>query len=163
PHWYIVRLGIEQGRAWDWNRYNNIYAEGVALEPNYYPLHLTKAADSLPQYHGGAHDWEHFADSTARSLDGKEGAIAYYFIVAHIRSFFSNTLIKDNFFQEHYLSWPRVLESYQQLEATYGTSETRLNEMALLASLAKQHSVAKVFFDRIGSNCDIAVWQEKAT
>src|SRR5262249_4356737 len=102
-------------------------------------------------------------DSTARSLDGKEGAIAYYLIVAHVRSFFSNTLMKDNFFQEHYLAWPRVLESYKQLEATYGTSNARLNEMALLASLAKEHVLAKVFFDRIGNNFEITVWQDKAT
>jgi hypothetical protein len=163
PHWYIVRLAIEEGRAWDWGRYNNIYGEAVALEPAYYYLHEAKAAALLPQRHGGKHEWERFADTLLVNPGGSEGAIAYYRAVTHVRGYFRNNLMKDNFFQEHFIAWPRLLESYKQLEATYSVTIRQLNEIALLASLAREHAVAQVYFDRIGENHDLAVWQEKAT
>jgi hypothetical protein len=162
PHWYVVRLRIEQRRTWDWDRFNTIFGEGVAVEPAYYPLYLIKAAELMPQNHGGKNEWERFADTVSRTVDGNEGAILYYLIVAQARSFYNNTMIRENFFQEHRVSLPRVLESYKILEATYGTTFGRLNEMALLASLAKEPSLARSFFDRIENNYDSSVWQDHA-
>ncbi len=162
PHWYVVKMALEQGRTWDWNRFNNIFAEGVALEPTYYYLYKSKAFNLLPRQHGGKREWEMFAEQTARNLGDKEGAITYYLIAAHLSHFFNNTLTESNFFQANQVPWPRLLDSYKQLEATYGTTYARLNEMALFASLAKEHAIAKLYFDRIGAQWDAAVWQDKA-
>jgi hypothetical protein len=162
PHWYVVKLVLEQGRTWDWNRFNNTFSEGVALEPTYYYLYRTKAFNRLPRQHGSKREWEMFAEQAARTLGGQEGAVTYYLIVAHISRFFNNTLTESNFFQMNQIPWPRLLDSYKQLEATYGTSYVRLNEMALFASLAKEHAIAKLYFDRIGAQWDVAVWQDKA-
>lgn len=162
PHWYVVRLRIEQRRTWDWDRFNTIFGEGAAVEPAYYPLYLIKAAELMPQNHGGKQEWERFADTVSRSVEGNEGAILYYLIVAQARSFYNNAMGRENFFQENHLSLPRILESYKILEATYGTTYGRLNEMALLASLAKESSLARSFFDRMENNYDAWVWQERA-
>lgn len=162
PHWYVAKLALEQGHTWDWNRFNNTFSEGVALEPAYYYLYKAKAFNLLPQQHGAKREWELFAEQTARNLGGQEGVITYYLIAAHVSRFFNPTLTESNFFQANQVSWPRLLESYKQLEATYGTSYTRLNEMALLASLAKEHASAKLYFDRIGAQWDVTVWQDKA-
>src|SRR5262249_4345810 len=77
PQWYVVKLAVEHRRDWEWDRYNNLFAEGVALEPTYYPLYQAKAADLLPvpQGHGTKGQWESFADNSARSVGGKEGEI----------------------------------------------------------------------------------------
>jgi hypothetical protein len=162
PHWYVVKLAIEQSRSWEWNRYNNFFAEGVSLEPAYYYLYTSKAVDLLPQHHGVKSQWEIFADNSARSLGDDEGDILYYLIVAQVRPYFDNTLSRNNFFRVNVVSWPRLLAGYKKLEAKYGTTSARLNEIALMASLAKQQVAAKSFFDRIGENWDVAVWGQRA-
>jgi hypothetical protein len=164
PHWYFVKLAIEQRRDWDWPRYNNIFAEGVALEPTYYYLYQTKAADLLPVplARGTKGQWEAFADNSAREIGGKEGEITYYMIVSSVRRYFDSSLSQGNFFRDNLISGTRLLEGYKQIEAAYGTSNIRLNEMALMASMAKQYAMAKVFFDQIGDNWEPSVWQHKS-
>lgn len=164
PHWYVVRLAVEQGSPWEWNRYDNIFGEGIALEPTYYYLYQTKAADLLPSldHRTTKGQWEAFTDNSARAIGGKEGEITYYMIVAYMRRFFDSSLSQGNFFKENVLSGTRLLEGYKQIEATYGASNTRLNEMALMASMARQYAMAKVFFEQIGENWDPSVWQHKA-
>ncbi|HMV46316.1 MAG TPA: hypothetical protein PLD20_22200 [Blastocatellia bacterium] len=164
PHWYVVKLALEQRRDWDWPRYENIFAEGVALEPTYYYLYQTKAADLLPvpMARGTKGQWEAFADNSARSIGGKEGEIAYYMIVSHQRRFFDTSLSQGNFFRDNVISGTRLLEGYKQIQATYGTSGIRQNEMALMASMAKNYAMAKVFFDEIGENWEPSVWQHKS-
>lgn len=164
PHWYVVKLALEQRRDWDWPRYDNLFAEGVALEPTYYYLYQTKAADLLPvpMARGTKGQWEAFADNSARAIGGKEGEIAYYMIVSHIRRFFDTSLSQGNFFRDNVISGTRLLEGYKQIEATYGTSRIRQNEMALMASMAKQYAMAKVYFDEIGEAWEPSVWQHKS-
>lgn len=164
PHWYFVKLAIEQRRDWDWPRYNNIFAEGVALEPTYYYLYQTKAADLLPVplARGTKGQWEAFADNSAREIGGVEGEITYYMIVSSVRRYFDSSLSQGNFFRDNLISGTRLLEGYKQIEATHGTSNLRLNEMALMASMAKQYAMAKVFFDRIGDIWEPAVWRHKS-
>lgn len=164
PQWYVVRLAVEQGSPWEWKRYDDIFGEGVALEPTYYYLYQTKAADLLPQldHRTTKGQWEAFADNSARTIGGKEGEITYYMIVSYMRHFFDSSLSQGNFFKENVLSGTRILEGYKQIEATYGTSNTRLNEMALMSAMTKNFALAKVFFEQIGENWDPAVWQHKA-
>jgi hypothetical protein len=164
PHWYVVRLAIEQAHPWEWGRYDNIFGQGVALEPTYYYLYQTKAADLLPVPlgRGTKGQWEAFADNSARTIGGKEGEITYYMIVSHVRRFFDSSLSQGNFFRDNLISGTRLLEGYKQIEATYGTSNFRMNEMALMASMAKQYAMAKVFFDQIGENWEPAIWKHQS-
>src|SRR5262249_51966859 len=60
PHWYVVRLALEQGEQWEWNRYNNFFSAGAALEPTYYHLYQVKAVDLMPSQHGFKSQWEAF-------------------------------------------------------------------------------------------------------
>lgn len=164
PQWYVVRLAIEQSQPWEWGRYDNIFGQGIALEPTYYYLYQAKAADLLPVPlgHGTKGQWEAFADNSARSIGGKEGEITYYLIVSYIRRYFDSSLSQGNFFRDNLISGTRLLEGYKQIEAVYGTSNFRMNEMALMASMAKQYAMAKVFFDQIGENWEPLVWQHKS-
>lgn len=164
PQWYVVRLAIEQGSPWEWKRYDNIFGEAVALEPTYYYLYQTKAADLLPSldHRTTKGQWEAFADNSARTIGGKEGEITYYMVVAYMRRYFDSSLSQGNFFRDNLISGTRLLEGYKQIEATYGVNNTRLNEMALMASMAKQFAMAKVFFDQIGENWEPAIWQHKS-
>ena len=162
PHWYVVRLALEQGRMWDWPRYNNFFAEGVALEPTYYYLYEVKAADLLPRNHGLTSQWEGFTTNSADQIGGPEGDITYFRTVAHVRPLFDNSVSQENFFRDHLIAVRRLIEGYNQLEARHGVTSRQTNEMALLLSLAKEYTQAKSLFDRIGENWDPAIWQKRA-
>ncbi len=162
PHWYVVRLALEQGRLWEWPRYNNFFAEGVALEPTYYYLYETKATDLLPRNHGLTSQWEGFTENAANQIGGPEGDITYFRTVAHVRPLFDNSVSQENFFRDHKIAVRRLIEGYNQLETKYGVTNRQMNEMAMLLSLAKEYTLAKNLFDRIGENWDSAVWQKRA-
>lgn len=163
PHWYFVRLALEQGRAFeDWTRYNNVFAAATALEPTYYYLYQTKAYDLLPQNHGVKGQWESFAENSAASVGGREGDIIYYMIVSYVMPRYISRDGHGDFFRDNNIFGQKIWDGYKHIEESYGTSKYRQNEMALIASKAQQYAVAKILFDRIGEDWDERVWQKKA-
>ncbi len=162
PHFYYVKLALEQGRAFDdWTRYNDIFARAVALEPNYYYFYQTKAFDLMVQNHGVKGQWEAFAENSIKSVGGAEGDITYYMIVSFVRPRYVTQDGHGDFFRDNNLWGQKIWDGYKEIEAKYGTSKFRLNEMALLASKAQQLAVAKLLFDRIGDNWEERVWETR--
>lgn len=162
PHWYVVKLALEQGEQWEWNRYNNIFAAGVALEPTYYPLYQTKAVDLLPFNHGVKGQWEGFAENSMKTIGGAEGDITYYMIIAHVRQKYIKPDGHSDYYRDNNIWGQKTWDGFKQIEATYGLSKYRLNEMALIAAEARQYAAAKVLFERIGQDWDARVWPNKA-
>ncbi|MBP6823432.1 MAG: hypothetical protein KA368_17920 [Acidobacteria bacterium] len=162
PHFYYVKLALEQGRAFeDWTRYNDIFARAVALEPTYYYFYQTKAFDLMIQNHGVKGQWEAFAENSIKTVGGREGDITYYMIVAFVRPRYITEDGHGDFFRDNNLWGQKIWDGYKEIEAKYGTNKFRLNEMALLASKAQQFKVAKILFDRIGDDWDERVWERK--
>jgi hypothetical protein len=162
PHWYVVRLAVEQGRLWEWERYNNLFAEAVALEPTYYPIYALKATDLLPRNHGLTTQWEGFTTNSADQIGGPEGDITYFRNVAHVRPLFDNSVSQENFFRDHRIAVRRLIAGYEQIEARYGATSRQTNELALLLCLARNYAAARPLFTRIGENWDAAVWRNRA-
>ncbi len=159
PHFYFVKLALEQGRAFDdWTRYNDIFARAVALEPNYYYFYQTKAFDLMVQNHGVKGQWEAFAENSIKSVGGAEGDITYYMIVSFVRPRYITQDGHGDFFRDNNIWGQKIWDGYKELEAKYGTNKFRLNEMALLAAKAQQFAVAKILFERIGDDWDERVW-----
>lgn len=166
PHFYYVKLALEQGRAFDdWTRYNDIFARAVALEPAYYYFYQTKAFDLMIQNQGVKGQWEAFAENSIKTVAEKagvaEGDITYYLIVSFVRPRYVKPDGRADFFTDNNLWGQKIWDGYKEIEAKYGTTKFRLNEMALLASKAQQFKVAKIVFDRIGDDWDERVWERK--
>ncbi len=166
PHFYYVKLAMEQGRAFDdWTRYNDIFAKAEALEPNYYYFYQLKAFDLMVQNHGVKGQWEAFAENSIKTVAEKvgtaEGDITYYMIVSFVRARYVKPDGRADFFTDNNIWGQKIWDGYKEIEARYGTSKFRLNEMALLASKAQQFKVAKILFDRIGDDWDERVWERR--
>ncbi|MFN0111382.1 MAG: hypothetical protein ACKVZH_21165 [Blastocatellia bacterium] len=167
PHFYYVKLAMEQGRAFDdWTRYNDIFARAVALEPSYYYFYQTKAFDLMIQNQGVKGEWETFAENSIKTISEKagvaEGDITYYMIVSFVRPRYIKPDGRADFFSDNNLWGQKIWDGYKEIEAKYGTTKFRMNEMALLASKAQQFNVAKILFDRIGDDWDERVWERRA-
>lgn len=158
PHWYLVMLKVALGQLWDRSKYDNIYSAGIALEPRYTYLYLAKAYHLLPRNRGGQDEWVKYAGDVYSRLGEKEGALTYYLITSHLRTEFGEKLL-----QQHQLSWLKLREGFKALEDTYGVTNTRLNEMAWMAWLAKDQGAAQGLFTRIGTNWDDTIWKYKVT
>ncbi len=159
PHFYFVKLAMEQGRAFDdWTRYNDIFASAIALEPNYYYFYQTKALDLMVQNQGVKGQWEAFAENSIKSVGGAEGDITYYMIVSFVRPRYITQDGHGDFFRDNNIWGQKIWDGYKEIEAKYGTNKFRLNEMALLAAKAQQFAVAKILFERIGDEWDERVW-----
>jgi hypothetical protein len=158
PHWYLVMLKVGLGQLWDRSKYDNIYSAGIALEPRYTYFYLAKAYHLLPRNRGGQDEWVKYAGDVYSRLGDKEGALTYYLITSHLRTEFGEKLL-----QQHQLSWLKLREGFKALEDTYGVTNTRLNEMAWMAWLAKDQGAAQGLFTRIGTNWDDTVWKYKVT
>ncbi len=157
PHWYVAKLRIGLGQGWEFARFEKVFQEGVALEPTYYYLYRVKAMYLLPRWYGEPGDWERFADETYQRVGGKDGAILYYLICSHIRTYYGMSL-----FDQNKVSWPKMKEGFINLDQAYSASTERLNEACVLATMARDRETARALFDRIGENCDLSVWRSKA-
>lgn len=133
PHWYVAMLQIGLGQGWESARFNKVFDEAVALEPAYYYYHRVKAMYLLPRWYGEPGEWEKFADEASRKVGGEQGAILYYLIAAHIRSYYGT-----DFFEQNQISWPRIKEGYEALEKTYGTDSERMTEVCRLSVMAHE-------------------------
>ena len=156
PHWYVTMLRIGLGARWEADRFERIFAEGVALEPTYYYLHRVKAMYLMPRWHGRPGEWECFAEEAAQRIGGREGSSLYYMIASHIRTYYGRRFLADN-----QVSWPRMRQGYADLEAVYGTDARRLNEVCQLATLAEDWVTARDLFARIGEDYDSSIWRSR--
>lgn len=158
PHWHLMMLKVGLGQLWDRSKYDNIYSAGIALEPRYTYLYMAKAYHLLPRNRGGQDEWVKYAGDVYSRVGDKEGALTYYLIVSHLRTEFGEKLLQQN-----QLSWLKLREGFKALEETYGVTNTRLNEMAWLAWLAKDQGAAQGLFTRLGTNWDDTIWKYKVT
>jgi hypothetical protein len=158
PHWYLVMLKVGLGQLWDRSKYDNIYSAGIALEPRYTYLYLAKAYHLLPRNRGGQDEWVKYTGDVYSRLGDKEGALTYYLITSHLRTEYGEKLLQQN-----QLSWLKLREGFKALEETYGVTNTRMNEMAWMAWLAKDQGTAQSLFIRLGTNWDDTIWKYKVT
>jgi hypothetical protein len=156
PEWYSQMLTVAQAESADWDEYNEIYDEGVALEPTYYYLYRAKSYYLLPQWHGNEGDWPRFAEETSDRIGGDEGKMLYFILVADMYGVYRRKI-----FLENKLSWERVKDGFDAMQRKYKASNTRLNEFAALAGYAADHVAAKAAFDEIGEKWDPGVWRKK--
>ncbi len=156
PHWYVSKLRVGLGQGWEASHFEEVFKEGVALEPTYYYLYRIKAMYLLPRWHGEPGDWERFAEETYERVGGQDGAVLYYMIGSHLRTYYGMS-----FFEKTKVSWVKLREGFVSLERAYGASPERLNEACLLAALAGDRETARALFDRIGEEFDPSVWRSR--
>ncbi|MGH9833948.1 MAG: hypothetical protein ACREBD_19200 [Blastocatellia bacterium] len=153
PHWYATMETVARGQGWERARFEGLFEEAVAYEPQYHYFYTDKAAYLLPRWHGEPGEMEKFAEETAARLGGKSGSIVYYLIADHIEP-----LYRARMFSETRLSWPRIRQGFQDLEAEFGLNATHLNSYCRVAGWANDRKTVRETLNRIGDQWDPAVW-----
>jgi hypothetical protein len=157
PQWYLVMQIVAKGQSWEWEPYNKVFEEGVALEPAYHYLYGEKAQYLLPRWHGEEGDWERFAEETSQRLGGKLGSIMYYVIATDLACYYPDR----EFFTDTRVSWPKVKQGFADFEQTYGMSLGHLNEFCRIAGQSGEKAYTRALLARIGDNWDPEVWENR--
>jgi len=154
PHWFAVMQKVARGQGWELQQIRASLNEAIAFEPKYYYTYLEYAFTLQPKWMGEEGDPEHFAEEIANKLGGKEGAEVYYRVANRLTC----TGCAESASTFGRMSWDRIKEGYSAIAEHYGAAPHQVNEIARLAVMAKDRSVAQGAFLQIGDRWDENVW-----
>jgi hypothetical protein len=156
PHLYAATLELGKLANWDKAKFEEVYQAGVELEPAYQHLHQAKAIYLLPIWHGRFGETEDFAQTLAEKTGGQAGQQLYYLIALNLAR-----RVPENEHKQVRLSLGSVKEGFKSLENGYGVDTKTLNEQGRLLTRNGDLAGANELFNRIGSNYDATVWNNK--
>ncbi|HSS97739.1 MAG TPA: hypothetical protein VLK33_11950, partial [Terriglobales bacterium] len=157
PEWYSAKLSVAHSDGVSFDEYNAIFEEAVAYEPLYFYNYRAKALYLLPQWYGRPGEWQKFAADASDKIGGREGSAMYYYIAA-------NTMFTTDSYESlrnGSISWEKIEQGYKDMEAMYGPSEARLNEIAKLGMHASDIPASCGYMQKIGNNLNESVWKKE--
>jgi hypothetical protein len=155
PQWYLEMMTVGLAQEWEQSRIQQVFERGVQFEPDYFYLYNSYANYLLPKWDGKPGQAAKFASDSADRIGGDAGDLLYYRIAAVlIRPGQGNASVAD-------VDWSRVQRGYKALCAQYGATKYNINELALLAYLFKDASVAREQFALIGDDWSGTVWKNR--
>ena len=154
PELYVAALQSALGQRRDRDEFEQVYEEGVALEPTYFYLYSAKALYLLPQWYGGPGEWESFAELAANRVGGEQGDIILFNI-------YTDRISNSNldFMNKHRRIAPRLLAGFRAIDRLYGASPITLNEACLISFSTDDQKAPAELMKRIGNDFDSDVWR----
>lgn len=158
PEWYLAAQIAALGQGGDRAAYEQLYEQGVALEPTYFHLHAAKAGYLLPQWYGESGEWERFAEEAANRVGGEQGDIILF-------SIYATMMARNNleFMNEHKAIAPRLIAGFRAIDKLYGSSPETLNEACLMSFSTDDSKIPAELMKRIGNDYDLSVWRDGST
>ncbi len=156
PHLYAALLELGRLSGWNAAKFEQLYQQGVGVEPAYQHIHQAKAAYLLPQWFGQPGESEEVAQTAADKLGGPAGQQLYYQIAADV---YTRTPGKVR--DQLRFSLGGIKEGFQSLDRAFGVDTQSLNKGAWLLACNGDLAGAKPLFERIGANYDPAIWRSK--
>jgi len=156
PGWHSVMLEIGVSLGWSKTDFDQIFEEGISVEPLYQYLYYQKARYLMPRWYGQVFDVERFMQQSLHRWGGQEGLALYYLIGEYLFPYYPyRTIVTAS-----KICWETMKKGYFALEALYGTELTRMNWMAKLCGIAGEKQLCSWFFVRIGDRWIPGVWPQ---
>ena len=141
---------VALGEGWERARYEKLYAEAKAFEPEFFAYDIRHAEYLMPRWHGEPGDWEAAAEKDiARPGLGLEG---YARVVMDQNPYYKNI------FRDSKASWPKTRAGLEAMRRKYPEWHQLVNKYALLACLARDRPTAQKLFAEIGGRIDGNTW-----
>jgi hypothetical protein len=156
PYWYESMQALLRTEGIDKSKMRELFEKAIEFEPSYYHFYKEYATYLLPKWGGEPGEAEAFAEESYKRVGGQPGAFVYFEIAGTIYCDCSKEP------EPLQMSWKRIQEGYAYMAANYGTSNLKLNRMALLAYQAGDRSVAHEMFAKIGDSWNPDTWRSKA-
>jgi hypothetical protein len=158
PELYLTALQSALGQTHDRKVFEEVYEEGITIEPTYFYLYSAKTIYLLPQWYGEPGEWERFAEIAANRVGGEQGDIILFNI-------YTDRMANANldFMNKHRAIAPRVLAGFRAIDRLYGSSPVTLNEACLISFFTDDQKAPAELMKRIGNEYDLSVWRDEST
>ncbi len=153
PQWYLSMLQVARAQGWDVEQSTKVLQQAATSFPDYYYSYGSLAGYMLPKWGGEEGDAANFAKQSADRVGGTKGDILYFRIGERVVCACDEPEFRR-------FSWARLQKGYEAIEKEYGSSDSDLNVLALMATKNNDSVVADAAFKRIGDNFDIEKWIE---
>lgn len=115
PEWYRIMLEIYNAKSVADEHYDEIYEEGVAKFPLYYPLYSSAVIHALPQWGGDIREIETLADEAIARTYEQVGMELYSLFYWHLSAHFPSY----NIFYESFADWPKMKQGIKDTLSRY--------------------------------------------
>lgn len=153
PHWYRAMQAVALGQGWDREEYERLFADAVAVEPDYTEFYFSKALYLMPRWHGEPGEWERFAEESARRT-AEIGGMGMYTRIARINSGYYGKL-----FKETRIEWAKMKQGFLDLEKRWPDSPWILNNFCKYAAEAGDKETVAALLKRIGDKPMMNAWE----
>ena len=135
---------------------DKLFAKGIAIQKNFYPLYYNKAYILTPRWYGKPGDTKAFMEKADEDNSETKGDSLYARIAANLLICIGGSGVK-----ELKLDYERIKKGHEEILKKYPDATSYLNTYCRFACLYKDHEQAKFLMENIGNNWDKTVWQNE--
>lgn len=153
PGWYTARLETASLLGADAAKRSQLFNEGVAFEPAYQMLYLTYATHLTPRWGGSFEAIQNFASRAAELSKATEGTSMYarvYWVALAVE--------RDAVFTSGGIDWPKLRESFLDLEHRFPGSVRNANAFVKFACGMRDKETAARLVGKIGGAWEKDIW-----
>lgn len=143
----VQKEGCEDVAAW--------YEKGIAIHPDYMPLHTTRVYSLLDRWCGDSVDVEHFMLDLHRKTQETHGA-RYYTLMA---TYLVTSVGEIDLPGRLGLNWTILEQGCKEMLESGVDRNIALHQYCLLACLFEKQELAKELFDEIGPTVTPELWR----
>ncbi|MBX7259139.1 MAG: ankyrin repeat domain-containing protein [Candidatus Hydrogenedentes bacterium] len=140
------------------DRVAKAFEEGVAVEPEYFPLYYARVRSLLPEWGGNPASMLQFAEESEARTEKIPGACLYSRIAWEIFRYKQIDFTTDFLF-----SWKKIDEGYRRMIQHYPNPTSLQNALCRLACAYDDKKTAQEMFTILGSNWDDSTWSSNAS
>ncbi|MFA6243780.1 MAG: ankyrin repeat domain-containing protein [Candidatus Hydrogenedentales bacterium] len=133
------------------------FEEGIAVEPEYFPLYYSRVRSLLPRWGGDTKSMVAFAEDSATSTASIPGAALYARIAWEVLRW-----EKDEMPKLYAFSWDKIEEGYRQMIQHYPNPGDLQNTLCRVACAYDDKKVAQEMFAVLGENWSKSSWGSNA-
>ena len=154
PMLYETWLYAGIGRGYKRDQQEAVFARGVALAPDFYPMHYMMGFYYTPRWHGEDNDLEEFLQRAWDVSKAACGDTLYANLAADYSGEFTCTYAGSG----EMAQWSGVDSGFRQLLVDFPDSTRFLNLYCFMACLFREKGRAAELFAKIGGQQDHSVW-----
>ncbi len=160
PGYYATMMTIALGQGWRRSDYDRLFAEAVALAPDYETFYFRKAYFLQEKWYGTSPDeWHRFALSAAAATEKEHGQSFYTRIVWSIHG---PGMSRVTEFKQAGVDWLRMRDGFGDIAREYPDSLWNKNAFCFYAFAADDKATARRLFDELAGRYAVDIWGSPA-
>ena len=154
PDFFEIYLTLGNMLRWDQQHMDDLFAEAVAFEPDYYDCYIRRLEWYLPSYGGdNSKTWQSYINRYTSTLPTDDGALIYAYAVWTIADSYGYRITDPE------ISWPKLRHGLDVMEKRYPGSVRVHNAFCRFAFEVQDKATARRLFSVPDFKYDRDIWR----